>query len=199
MVSASVRSLVGNETLELRLWSRWIVRGGVGRMTELGRYTWRLVCLHALFGCCLLAGTATEREGERSMGYIRSSSISSFRRQLTSPESPPGERGLSGYTRRCIWMINPRPAVSLSVPSSSTHHPACVSNPLTTPPTPRAALRQRAQRCHEPSHEVRPGALTRPRRRRPTIRRDAKTPVLLSPDAHNPPSTGPETTVPARR
>ena len=110
------------------------------------------------------------------------------RRQLASQESPPGERGLSGYPRKCQRMIPPpRRAATLSVPSIfiSTLCMRIRHSRLGRPP--RTALRQtRPTRHGNTTHELRPGALTRPRRLCPT---SGETPKPLQ----TLPPPGPET------
>jgi hypothetical protein len=138
-----------DETLEPVLWSRWIVCGGVGKTTETGGYT------QAAPSACMLFVVVSVRSSLRNERESAASAPHGHpahfipRLQLTSQESPPGERGLSGCLRTCQRMIPPtRRAATLSVPSTSNPPSACVSRLLTTPPTPtdRTGPTQHARR-----------------------------------------------------
>ena len=91
-----------------------------------------------------------------------------------------GERGLLGYTRRCqtddthLAMLSrfryprfPPPIFCMRI------------RPLTTPPTPTGRAAATKSTRHE-FHEVRPGALTRPRRLCPTSDGTPKQPPRVS-------------------
>ncbi|KAL2185335.1 hypothetical protein L209DRAFT_433078 [Thermothelomyces heterothallicus CBS 203.75] len=96
-----------------------------------------------------------------------------------------GERGLSGNTRKRRRMILPLLAVLLRSRYLDFHlfHPACAPSSPHDPADPRGPRRGKyiARRVMEPNTmRSRPGALTRPRRLCPTLRRDAKAPARVS-------------------
>jgi hypothetical protein len=167
MVSASgLRPLVGNETLELVLWSIWIACGGVGRTTEPGGYIGQLVCLHALFAAaCARAQLRNERESAASASY----------------DHPTFHTSAGSSPRRNHLRVSEGCRLHTEMKTDDTHSavlprsryprvpppPACVSSRLKTSPTPTG----HAAATRSARHEImrsRPGALTRPRRLCPT-------------------------------
>ncbi|KAK4117962.1 hypothetical protein N657DRAFT_465653 [Parathielavia appendiculata] len=132
-------------TLDLVLWSRWIVGGGVVWTTGFGGY----VLAARLLGM-LLSGRLpseqprNERESVASAPHGHPGHFSPSRLQLASMESPSGERGLPDYIRICPTDDTPsRPAATLSVPSTSTPSLCMRIRRPATPPTPtdRAAAK----------------------------------------------------------
>jgi hypothetical protein len=173
-----------DETLELVLWSRWIVCGGVGKTTETGGYT------QAAPSACMLFVVVSVRSSLRNERESAASAPHGHpahfipRLQLTSQESPPGERGLSGCLRKCQRMIRPHPPCCHALGTLDFQPPFCMRIPssrLRRPP--RTAPGQHntpdASCVLKQHHEVRPGALTRPRRLRPTSGETPKTPPCL--------------------
>lgn len=88
-------------TLEPAFWSRWIVRGDVGRATGARRILWQLVCVHALRAAVPPAGAAS---GARGRAQCRLQTIIqhiSPRSVCSSPRRNHfGERGLPDYIRK---------------------------------------------------------------------------------------------------
>lgn len=108
-----------------------------------------------------------------------------------------GERGLSGSLRRCQTDDTHLARLSRSRYPRFPPPTSCMRiRPLTTPPTPTGRAAATKPTRHE-LHEVRPGALTRPRRLCPTSDGTPKQPpVSLAASGRRPthlPPPGPET------